>query len=634
MRRAFVYALLLSSAFALSGSVNAARADVEEPVSLSWRVGGVIGGTALWENYKARFLTADGRIVDTGNSGSSHSEGQGYGLLLAVAADDRPAFDLILSWMKARLFVRDDHLIAWKEGDPNDAADADILTAWALAEAADLWRQPAYATTARQIARDIRDSLVTTQAGYGAMLRPGLVGYSKGERGDGPVVNPSYWVLPAFNRLRQLAPGEQWSALVRTDVALLQSARLTDADLVTDWVALGEAKPKAADGFPKSFSYNSIRIPLYLFWSGTAAPEFTDRFVKAWTPLSAATSEFSEPGYQSVASLARCAASAQAYPASFYEYSRDQNYYPATLHLLSVVAAVMRGGPCLDETAMTRMLSRRGMERGLDLASIAAPTEAERAPAPVISSISPPTRAGASVHVPLIAATYASDEAEGGRWEVKNLILNGLQILGAALGLGAAFAWFRQKRASKITRKIEDVFDETRGTIPNHHGKASVPRVLPENPFHQVTPDALFGARIEYAAALSVEYGRTLGVLLIDLNDCGRDAAFAADEVDELLAALPRILRSTDCVRLINEHEIIVVAPLLEGLEQLDRIGARICALGKENDALGAAFASGAGSAIYPVCGYRGDDLIEHARRRYRAMRWASASKARVWPRA
>jgi len=40
--------------------------------------------------------------------GISHSEGQGYGMLLAVAADDRPTFDLLWGWTRAQLMLRND----------------------------------------------------------------------------------------------------------------------------------------------------------------------------------------------------------------------------------------------------------------------------------------------------------------------------------------------------------------------------------------------------------------------------------------------------------------------------------------------------------------------------------------------
>ena len=41
-----------------------------------------------WAAYKTRFFQPEGRIVDTGNGGVSHSEGQGYGLLLAASMEN------------------------------------------------------------------------------------------------------------------------------------------------------------------------------------------------------------------------------------------------------------------------------------------------------------------------------------------------------------------------------------------------------------------------------------------------------------------------------------------------------------------------------------------------------------------
>ena len=40
---------------------------------------------SAWLSFRGRFLVQDGRVVDTGNQGVSHSEGQGYSLLLAAA---------------------------------------------------------------------------------------------------------------------------------------------------------------------------------------------------------------------------------------------------------------------------------------------------------------------------------------------------------------------------------------------------------------------------------------------------------------------------------------------------------------------------------------------------------------------
>ena len=51
-----------------------------------------------WESYKSRFMMPDGRIIDTGNGNVSHTEGQGFAMLLAVANNDRPAFDKLWQW--------------------------------------------------------------------------------------------------------------------------------------------------------------------------------------------------------------------------------------------------------------------------------------------------------------------------------------------------------------------------------------------------------------------------------------------------------------------------------------------------------------------------------------------------------
>jgi endoglucanase len=56
-----------------------------------------------WERYKARFMMPDGRIIDTANGNVSHTEGQGFAMLLAVANNDRPAFDKLWQWTDSTL---------------------------------------------------------------------------------------------------------------------------------------------------------------------------------------------------------------------------------------------------------------------------------------------------------------------------------------------------------------------------------------------------------------------------------------------------------------------------------------------------------------------------------------------------
>src|SRR5258708_4404011 len=67
-----------------------------------------------WRAFAAGYIAPEGRVVDTGNGGVTHSEGQGYGLLFAEHFDDRPTFDSLLGWTQANLRRSGDALHAWR----------------------------------------------------------------------------------------------------------------------------------------------------------------------------------------------------------------------------------------------------------------------------------------------------------------------------------------------------------------------------------------------------------------------------------------------------------------------------------------------------------------------------------------
>lgn len=113
-------------------SVPAARASGQRP-------------GAGWPDYRDRFITSDGRVIDTGNGGITHTESQGYGMLLAVAHDDRSTFDRLWSWTATTLRRPEDGLFSWRYEqdvgitDTNNASDGDLLIAWALVRAGRRW---------------------------------------------------------------------------------------------------------------------------------------------------------------------------------------------------------------------------------------------------------------------------------------------------------------------------------------------------------------------------------------------------------------------------------------------------------------------------------------------------------------
>lgn len=169
-----------------------------------------------WELYKSRFLQPDGRIVDTGNNGISHSEGQGYGLFFASTFNDRSAFETMWAWTQGTLKHKDGYLHSWRWTpsaphitDTNNASDGDLMIAWALRRAAILWGREDYAQQAQAIIKDLGQKCVR-KVGSRIVLLPGAKGF---DRPKSVVINLSYYNIPALQRAARLDPSGPWAGL-------------------------------------------------------------------------------------------------------------------------------------------------------------------------------------------------------------------------------------------------------------------------------------------------------------------------------------------------------------------------------------------------------------------------------------
>jgi endoglucanase len=317
-----------------------------------------------WRAYREAFVSPDGRVIDNGNAGVSHSEGQGYGLLLAAFADDRDHFELIWNWTDKHLKVRWDNLLAWRWNpadrtiDKNNATDGDMLVAWALAEGAKRFNRPDYAVVARSIAEAIGAHAIAKNDDR-IYLLPAVEGFDAKAQPDGPVVNLSYWVFPAFSTLQELAPEYDWAGLKLSGLKILGESRFGPLRLPTDWQSLKETIPHPAQKFPAEFGYNAIRLPLYLLWSGEAeALRAAQRFDGLWSGKSDvgpfvvsvssgdANQSLDGAGYKIVLSLARCVTLGREIDPDLTK-TRDHLYYPATLRMLSLAVIQERFPQCL-----------------------------------------------------------------------------------------------------------------------------------------------------------------------------------------------------------------------------------------------------------------------------------------------
>lgn len=328
---------------------------------------GTLRNGRAWDSYKLRFVSERGRVVDTANGLISHSEGQGYGMLLAVAAGDLEAFRRIWAWTRTELRLRDDALVAWRWDpasekpvrDLNNATDGDLLIAWALIEASYAWPNNRFSIEARRIATDIGRRAVLWKVAGGPLLLPGVSGFSAEERKRGPVINLSYWVFPALQQFSSIAPEYDWARLIGAGLQLVRTARFGADQLPTDWISMGSGAPKPAQGYAAVFSYNAIRIPLYLILAGDMDGSDYRFFAELWEDWRArklpivnvdngeTSGSMDEPGYSAVAALTQCAAAGTPLPDWFTLPSESENYYPATLHMLALVAANERYSACL-----------------------------------------------------------------------------------------------------------------------------------------------------------------------------------------------------------------------------------------------------------------------------------------------
>lgn len=247
----------------------------------------------LYRQFLARFVQADGRVVDPSTREQhSTSEGQSYGMVFALIANDRETFDRLWQWSIANLGAGSlaDKLPAWQWGrrndgtwgvlDPNAASDADIWFAYALAEGARLWKAPAYAEAARALLAQVERHEVVSLPGFGTMLLPGQHGFVQGKPGGAREwrLNASYLPVPVLRRLGAFAPAGPWSELANQTARLIQG--VARDGIVPDWSAYRDdptAQPPVR-GFvidPQKgdvSSYDAIRVYLWAGMTPAADP--------------------------------------------------------------------------------------------------------------------------------------------------------------------------------------------------------------------------------------------------------------------------------------------------------------------------------------------------------------------------
>ncbi|MFZ6772573.1 cellulose synthase complex periplasmic endoglucanase BcsZ [Undibacterium sp. SXout7W] len=259
-----------------------------------------------WTQFKKTFITEDGRVIDhSGTIKPTVSEGQAYALFFALIANDKAAFQRILTWTENNLAGGDltTRLPAWQWGqktdgswgiiDPNPASDADLWIAYTLNAAGELWKDKRYNALASLLAQRILNEETADIPGLGLTLLPAPKGFALPD--NQWKLNPSYTPLQLLRWFHYSEKDERWKRLLSSSVSIMTKA--SPKGYAPDWTIYHPERGFQIDtqGSEKgNGGYNAIRVYL---WAGMLADKDPDKslLLKTWQPMATLTESKAYP---------------------------------------------------------------------------------------------------------------------------------------------------------------------------------------------------------------------------------------------------------------------------------------------------------------------------------------------------
>ncbi len=223
-------------------------------------------GRAFLDDYVIDSGAAAGRVVRRDQGGDTVSEGQAYGMLVAVALGDEKTFDSIWSWTTTHLQQKDG-LMAWRwdDGkivDDEPASDADMDMTRALLLAGKTFDSTTYTREGKTLGAHVLDDM-TAVTPLGRILLPGVWA-----QGSGPwSYNPSYAAPAAFDELAKSTGDARWSELAsgsrKVTTRILESAALPSdwAQVKTDGTVVPLPGPTGDSGTVE-YGYDAGRVAI------------------------------------------------------------------------------------------------------------------------------------------------------------------------------------------------------------------------------------------------------------------------------------------------------------------------------------------------------------------------------------
>ena len=235
----------------------------------------VQAGHAFLDEY----VEGDGRVVRRDEGGDVVSEGQAYGMLIAVAVGDEDRFRAIWDWTRSHL-TRPDGLLSWRWADgavtdANSAADADLDAARSLLLASKRFDDQELADEGKRLGADILEAETVAVGGATApadappgqrVVTPGRMVVAGNWTTAPPfAVDPGYFSPRAERELLHASADQRWREISRSQRVL--GWQLAGAGrLPPDWAVVdeaGHALPTAPPaGGPVHFGLDAARLPI------------------------------------------------------------------------------------------------------------------------------------------------------------------------------------------------------------------------------------------------------------------------------------------------------------------------------------------------------------------------------------
>ncbi|OLZ11200.1 glycosyl hydrolase family 8 [Sulfobacillus thermosulfidooxidans] len=198
------------------------------------------------------------KIVRPQNDCDTVSEGMAYGLLLALAHNDRKTFDRLWQYVKSRLnnhglmpwhFRVDDTIL-----DRGSAADADQDIAFALIAAGKRWHHNDYQRAGIKLIHAIRRWDTA-----GSNMKPG------DQWSNANIINPSYICPHYYSAFYQATNDRWWRQWEERSLRWLSQLQHPSSGLWPDWYCQNSQVPCPYD--TNIFSYEAVRIPWRIYWA-------------------------------------------------------------------------------------------------------------------------------------------------------------------------------------------------------------------------------------------------------------------------------------------------------------------------------------------------------------------------------